>query len=93
MDYDVYWWLHSFVLDIFDEWKSEVEKLFKDFYTMVENQFQEKYVSFILVMEQSILMSSWEIFWKKKEFSINLHVEIPLNKMVLLSIKTKIYSK
>ena len=42
--------------------KSEVEKLFKDFYNMIENQFQTKISILILIMEHSTLMSIWGIF-------------------------------
>ena len=42
--------------------KSEEEKFFKDFYKMIENQFQTKISILILIMEHSTLMSIWEIF-------------------------------
>ena len=39
---DFYWQSYLFMSDLFNEWKTEVENLFKIFYSTVETQFQTK---------------------------------------------------
>ncbi|CAK9151194.1 unnamed protein product [Ilex paraguariensis] len=61
--------------------KSEVKKLFKDFYNMIENQFQTKISILRSDNGMEYFNKVWTFFYKKKVFLIDLHVVIPLNKM------------
>lgn len=60
--------------------KSEVEKLFKDFYTMVENQFQTKICILHSNNGTEHFNEILRIFLKEKGIHINLHVAIPPTK-------------
>ena len=74
--------------------KSDVKNLFTNFYNMIENQFQTKIG--ILHSDNGTEYFNehlGEFLEKKKGFFINLHVEIPLNKMALQNEKINTYSK
>ena len=61
--------------------KSEVEKLFKVFYNMIENQFQTKISILRSNNGTEYFNKVLTNFFQEKVFLINLHVVRPLNKM------------
>ena len=61
--------------------KSEVERIFKEFYRMIENQFQTKISILRSDNGTEYFIKVWKPFQTRKEFYINPRVLIPLNRM------------
>ena len=61
--------------------KSEVERIFKEFYKMIENQFQTKISILRSDNGTEYFNKVLETFSNENEFYINPRVLIPLNRM------------